>query len=398
MTKLQLAFMVLIHSGNDRCFLYSSLIGSAMTKRQAGRKTTWRSSLRRWLLVGGLLVFMLPIFVIHRLAMWIDPWLFPQLREVDVHRPLFIVGPPRSGTTLAHRMLAENDQQFTTFPLWELLFAPALCEKILFRFVQRIDRAVGQPLRRSVMWLEQKLVGSMEGVHQTSLFLPEEDYLGLLAFGGCFLAVLVFPKSDWVWRLGNFSEELPAERQAKLLASYKGLLQRHLYFRGTDRAVLSKNPTFSAWIPGLLATFPDARFIGLLRNPKEIVPSQLSSVRDGIAFFGNDVSDPEIRDAFVRLLAGYYRQVAEGLSGLATSQAAIVEYTQLKTCSDQVVLNCLSNFGYGIPDHYRDSLQKQASNRSGYKSGHRYTLEDFGLTAADIDCAFGAADSAVKGS
>ena len=339
-------------------------------------------------MVACLLVVLLPVFVVHRIAFLLDNLFFPGLKHVNVCRPLFVVGPPRSGTTLMHRLLAENRQQFTTFNLWELLLAPALCEKYVLGGIARLDRMIGSPLRRVIEWTEQKFSKSLAGVHQTSLFLPEEDYLGLLPFGGCFLAVLMFPKADWVWRLGNFSNRLEEAEKTRLIEAYRGLLQRHLYYRGTEKAVLSKNPTFSAWLPSLIDSFPDARFIGLLREPFEIVPSQLSSVREGIGFFGNDVADPEIRDAFVSLLAGYYRQINVSLAAMPADQAEIVDYRRLKNRSDEVVLECLKRFGYEASSEYAQSLKQQAGAVSGYRSGHRYTLEDFGLSKAEIETAF----------
>lgn len=344
---------------------------------------------RRSLSIFFLVVVVLPVLVLHRIALALDVLLFPNLKNVVVDRPLFVVGPPRSGTTLMHRLLAENTEQFTTFPLWELLFAPALSEKYVFRGLARADRFVGGPMRRILVWLEQKFSKSLDSVHQTSLFLPEEDYLGLLCHGGCFLAVLVFPKAQWVWRLGNFSSQLSKAEKQRLIHAYRGLLQRHLYFRGADKAVLSKNPTFSAWLPALIEEFPSARFIGLLRDPVEIVPSQLSSVRDGFALFGNDVHDPQVRDAFVNLLAGYYRQVGFELSNMPVNRASIIDYQRLKTSSDDVVIECMCQFGYECPPDYRDGLRRQAGQVSGYRSGHRYTLADFDLSEDCIKKAFG---------
>lgn len=377
----------------------------------AGSDKLWRERYGRvlggrvlggYLAVGLLLVVVLPVLVFHRIALALDLVLFPGLKKVVVRRPLFVVGPPRSGTTLMHRLLAENDKQFTTFRLWELLFAPALSEKYLARGIARFDRFVGSPLRRLLTWAERKFSESLDGVHQTSLFLPEEDYLALLCHGGCFLAVLVFPRADWVWRLGNFSSDLSAADQQRLVVAYRGLLQRHLYFRGEERVVLSKNPTFCAWLPKLVEVFPDARFIGLLRSPAEIVPSQLSSVRSGMDLFGNDVRDPQIRDSFVALLAGYYRQVGQVLSSLPVGRASIVEYRRLKTSSDEVVIECLRQFEYQCSKDYQESMRLKAGQVSGYRSGHRYTLADFGLTASDIEKAFGGIglqheDTAVKG-
>ena len=343
---------------------------------------------KRLLSLAAVLVACVPIILVHRVAFAFDRIFFPGLRNVKIRRPLFVVGPPRSGTTVTHRLLACNSAQFTTLPLWELILAPALIEKFTLRGLRRLDRLLGSPMLRLAGWLEKKCSHSLQSVHQTSLFLPEEDYLGLLPFGGCFLVVLLFPKARWVWRLGHFSRDLEIATQDRLLLAYKGLLQRHLYFRGEGRTLLSKNPTFCAWLPRLVDEFPDSCFLALTRSPSEIVASQLSSVREGLQWFGNDPQDPEIRDAFLNLLADYNAVMQKTLRNLPNARYNLVNYLRLKTSSAEVVIECLERFEYCFTSEYRSRLIDQSQSVSEYRSGHRYALEEFGLTASDVDNVF----------
>ena len=222
---------------------------------------------------------------IHRVAFRIDDWLYPAIREVPVDRPLFVVGLPRSGTTFLHRLIACEDETFTTFRLWELLFAPAVCQKRFIRGVWRLDQWLGGWGEKLVLTVERRVSGSLHEVHSTTLQSPEEDFLSLLPFGGCFLRVLAHPHSEQVWDLGHFCERLTAAEQQRLATIYRGMVQRHLYFHGTNLRLLSKNPTFTAWVPALEREFPSARFLGIRRTPLESVPSQLSSLRSGFNFF-----------------------------------------------------------------------------------------------------------------
>jgi hypothetical protein len=351
-------------------------------------RTHWRRRVRRCLSVATVMALIVPLAIIHRIAFAVDRILFPKLRHVRIERPLFVVGPPRSGTTLLHRLLADNREQFTTFPLWELVLAPALSEKFALRALARLDRRCGAPLIRCVQFVERRFTQSLNGVHQTSLWLPEEDYLGLIPFNGCFLAVLLFPHSRWVWRLGNFSHALSESRQRLLINRYQDLLRRHLYFRGQHRVLLSKNPAFCSWLPRLCEAFPDARFVGIVRSPAEVVPSQLSSIRSGLQFFGNDPTDPIIRDHFLRLLAEYYGFVNRVLGPLPEERGAIIEYQDLKASSAAVVIDCQQRFGYACSIAYRQRLNRQSTAVQQYRSGHRYRLEDFGLVRGDLDVLF----------
>jgi omega-hydroxy-beta-dihydromenaquinone-9 sulfotransferase len=318
------------------------------------------------------------------LALALDRLLFPAFRRVSVKRPLFILGPPRSGTTLLHRLVASDSQQFTTFPLWELLFAPAICQKYLVLGLDRLDRWVGGPLGWLLRRTERIVFGSSERIHKTSLLLPEEDYLLLLPLRACFLLILAFPRCEGLWRLGRFDEAISPDVRRRVMKHYASLLQRHLYVRGTQRCILSKNPCFSSWIESLNEQFPEARFIGLLRPAEETVPSQLSSIRDEIRVFGDRVQDPELVGRFTDLLAYYYEHVIESLDALPKSRAVLVRYQDLIALPAETTADSLAQLGYGVSSGFRTQLHAAERDVRQYRSRHRYALSEFGLSEAQI--------------
>jgi len=356
------------------------LLRSAAAKSQAGLLTRARR-----VVLGALLILAIaPLELINRLALWLDEILFPAYRRVDVCRPLFIVGPPRSGTTLLHRLIAEDRWQFTTFPLWELLFAPAICQKYFWLGVYRLDRLVGGPLRRSVKFLERLLSGGLEGVHPTSLEQAEEDHLLLNTDGACFLWVIAFPNCQAIWDLGRFDQVIDASQRRRVLARYRTLIQRHLYVRGSEKTYLAKNPGFSGWIRSLTEEFSDARFIGLIREPEKTLPSQLNSVRDAMATFGYDVREPEYVGRFVDLFAWYYTHVIECLTDLPTEQSRLLEYSELVGEPAATVPRVLRQLGYQVTNEYAEALRLAVDEARQFRSGNRYTLAEFGLSAAEL--------------
>ena len=72
-----------------------------------------------------LLVAAFPLFVllqlVHWLSMLLDDVLFRGYRDIEVREPIFVLGPPRSGTTHLHHVLSA-DTGTTTFRTWECLF------------------------------------------------------------------------------------------------------------------------------------------------------------------------------------------------------------------------------------------------------------------------------------
>mgnify|MGYP001813969927 CR=1 FL=1 len=131
-----------------------------------------RKAIRSFLLA----VLCTPVFLIHRIALRLDDWMYPSLRHVRITKPLFIVGLPRSGTTLLHRLIAGDRSVFTTMPLWELLLAPAACEKRFLRRLRTVDRWLDSPLWRILCAIERGISQSVRDVHATNLQSPEEDW------------------------------------------------------------------------------------------------------------------------------------------------------------------------------------------------------------------------------
>jgi hypothetical protein len=70
---------------------------------------------RRYLAI--LLLAVPPVALFHALCFALDPILFPSLRRVKLRQPVFVVGHARSGTTLVHRLLSQDEGRFSSFRL-----------------------------------------------------------------------------------------------------------------------------------------------------------------------------------------------------------------------------------------------------------------------------------------
>lgn len=338
-------------------------------------------ALRSAVFVGLLVACLMPVMGIHRLALWADQWIFfRRFRTEVLNPPIFIVGLPRSGTTFFHRLLASQRRALTALPLWELLFAPALCEKYLFFMLYRIDQALGAPVVRLASWISKGRSQSLAQIHPTGLCEPEEDYLGLIPFDGCFLRVLLFPYSSRTWALA-FPGAMTSARRSRMLARYRSLLLRHQLFRGSELRIVSKNPSFTLWTKYLANEFPDAYFVGLRRDPLKVVGSQLSSIASTLHFFGHRASDPRIALRFVAMLSVFWNE----LDGWPADDGyELIEYDPL--IKNAYLCACRTLKASRIDPHKLDPGQIQTLCDAGrqYRSSHRYCLAEFGLTESEI--------------
>ena len=280
-----------------------------------------------------ILLLFIPVFLmlqaLHWLCLGLDNLLFPGFRKQQVRSPLFVTGIPRSGTTFVHRVLAADHEQFTTMRTWEVILAPSILQKKLLRGLAAIDRLAGSPLRRLAEYLTRRMTGDFNDIHSVGLWSAEEDYLALLPVAGCFIMVLAFPGSPSLWQLGRF-QEMPASRREILLQFYKGILQRHLHATGNGRRLLSKNAAFGSWIPDLRRTFPDARYLVCVREPRPALRSLISSLRPGMRLFGSEAAADFFAREFQTVLAHAFRIIGEEKRSFLQDHLAILDQKELR--------------------------------------------------------------------
>ncbi|MEA3638848.1 MAG: sulfotransferase [Lamprobacter sp.] len=366
---------------------FIGLMGSSLTASPDGHAALRP---RRLLIMLGFL----PIFAfgqaLHWLGFLLDDLFFRGWRRVRVEAPLFVLGVPRSGTTRLHQVLAQ-DEQFTTFRTWECLFAPSVTQRLFFRALARADRAIGAPMARLLSRLERRVFAGLDDVHPMGLTTPEEDYFALMPVLSCFILALPFPQFKHIWRVGRFDADLePAERE-RLLDFYESCLKRHLYVQGDGKRLLSKNAAFASMAQSLAQRFPDARFIVSLRDPLETLPSQLSSIEAGLAFFGVPADSEPVRQRLTAQLAFYYENLDRLREQLPASRHAALGMQDLRGGLGKTLKEVYERFALPVSADFDLVLAQEDRRARSYKSSHHYSLEQFGLTPASVSERFAAA-------
>lgn len=349
---------------------------------------------RRWPTVRRMLVVMVfvPAFTAvqlgHALCLLLDEILFPAYRRVAVSAPVFVLGVPRSGTTLVHRVLARDDA-LTTFKTWECLLAPSILQRKVILAAARLDRAVGRPLARFLGLIERAVFASLDDVHAMDLGAPEEDYLALLPVMACFILVVPFPGAERLWRLATVDRDMPPAERRRLMAVYRGLLQRHLYVHGPDRRLLSKNAAFAGMAGALMDTFPDALVLRCHREPDAVVPSQLSAIQGGVRLFDSDPDGTLFTPRMTEVLRAYYANLARTVPAQGGPRHMTVTMDALKGDLGGTIRAVYAHFGLPVSATFAARLDEEAGMARRYRSAHRYDARDFGLDQMMIARLFG---------
>lgn len=348
----------------------------------AYRETGARFTVKRVFFV----IFFPVLYFFHELVTWIclfsDEIFFPEYRKVEVGRPLFIVGFPRSGTTYLHRIVNKDVNQFSSLKLWEIFFAPSILQKIFFLSIGRLDRLLGKPLFKLAIKLENRLFSGSRSMHKISFFEAEEDEIILVhIFSSLFLAFM-FP-FDEMNPFSRFDTDVSEANRKAIMKFYHGCIQRHLYVFGPDKRFLSKNPVSSSKINSIFETFPEAKIVCLVRQPLEAVPSAISWMSYGFRKF-NAVDQAVINEKIFSLVSHFYTYPLEQLSKRSEDCGIIETYDMLVRDPGAFITNIYNRFGFEISESFQSLLDRETGKAKNYSSRHAYSLDEYGLTAEQI--------------
>ncbi len=353
---------------------YAKIIRLALTDKPSPKR------LLAHLLILSLLTFWA---FMNAICLQIDRLLFPGCRRVAIEKPVFIIGNARSGTTLFHRLLCGDETRFVYFRTWEILFPSLVQKKILRGLFTGIRRLFPGSFARLVAWEERQLT-SLKQQHPIGINKAEEDeFLLLIPFASATLTVL-FPYVEELTELVTFDWR-PAPIRKRIMRFYRECVSRQLCFHGGDRALLSKNPTFVMKIQSLVEEFPDAKFVYLVRNPFETIPSLLKLMQT--IWLGLGLDSDHIESTTRELADGCmrdYNYAVETLSKLADDRYAIVTYTDLVGDPKATVEKVYDRLNLSVSPDFEQRLTAERSRQKRYHSSNVYSLSEFGLSEAEL--------------
>ncbi len=309
------------------------------------------------------------------LCLRLDELLVPGLRRARIEEPIFLIGNPRSGTTILHRVMAEDEQRFFCFRTWEILF-PSLLQKRFLSAIGQLDRLAGGHFRALLERLEAARFTRFQHVHRLGLFLTEED--GLLLGHILTASVLswIFPGTgfDRIARLDN-----DAQGKRRIMDFYLNCVRRQAWFTGRGRTFLSKNPELTGEVASLETHFPGCHFVYLVRNPLDVVPSLISLCRHVIRSRMGVEPDAGLDERVYEFIKSNYTQALDRISTMPEDRAIIVNYEDLTRQPKAVVQRIYKQFGFRLTPDYERRLDREVEKMLRYRSRHEYSGDQYGV-------------------
>jgi hypothetical protein len=345
-------------------------------------KTPFR--LRRWSYVLFFTVLYWLMWLVVATGRALDHLFFPSFKRQPLREPVFIVAPPRTGSTLTQKLMSLDEERFVYNALYQTIF-PAITFQRCFDGLVWIDKKIGRPFTRLVQWAEKKWFGGWDEMHKLRFDQPEEDD-GFFVYTFLTEAIfLLFLHIDELWEAG-FQDALPLAKRCKVMAFYRSCLQRRLFVSGPGKTILSKATQSSGAVESLLETFPDAKFITIIRDPCESVASHVSVFwpvwrahsprlkKDG----------PEAR-AYAQLAVRWFEHLFAFRKKVDPRQYYCIDYRELTRDPKATLEKLYRHFGWEMSAGFRSRLVLANRRQLEFESNHKYSLEEFGLTREWIE-------------
>ena len=293
----------------------------------------------------------------------------PALAETPIPRPLYVIGFPRTGTTLLHNLLA-CDPAARWMRLWEGLY-PAPAPQSLEddpRITEVEEWAAGF----------EKVAPRLATAHKLAPRGPEE----------C-LWLIEHTFNDLIFEL---RAHVPT--YSRWLAEHEADIDIHHYYRRLLQLLgahcrgnhwVFKAPRHLPGLAGLLAVFPEARIVQTHRDPAAVLPS-LCSLCEILRGAASDAVDKHTIGAHWHArLKAIFEQATAVRSTAAEGQILDIQYADLVTDPMATVQHIYAHHGYEFTEPFEAAMRQWlAANRQHKHGAHRYTLEEYGLSEAQV--------------
>jgi len=296
----------------------------------------------------------------------------PEIAAEQIRRPLFIVGLPRTGSTLLHHLLAQ-DPASRVAQAWEVMTPSPPPERARYESDPRIARAA-----RQLRWLD-RLAPDFKTIHPLGAQLALEC---IAIMGYTFLS----SRFHTTYHVPTYQEWLERQDLTPAYAFHREFLQ-HLQWRVPAERWVLKAPSHLWGLPALFATYPDALVIQTHRDPVTVLPSvaSLTAVLQGAFADGLDLAEIG-REVTRRWANGLERAIQVRSSGrIAAERFLDVHYHELLDDPIATVRRVYAHFRLPLSDDAERRMRGHLADHPQGKHGpHQYAFEPFGLDPDDI--------------
>ena len=301
---------------------------------------------------------------------------FPEIRDEEITAPLFIVGLPRTGTTMLHRTIAADHRMFA--PLWYEVRYPSPAPDWNFTAAGDARITAARAEMAAMLAANPELLA----IHPMDATGPDEDIMLLEQSFYSFntQAFANIPSFDaWI----ESRDHTPGYEYFRLLLQFLQWQKKRSGQQG-ERWTL-KAPHHLHYMELVFKVFPDAKVVQSHRDPVETLPS-LTSLIAGVWVIYSDSADP------MEVGRQWSRKFARGMQHTMAVREAMGEGRFLDLWFEDTVSQPLAEIqkvydflGMELTPEARTEMARwQEFNRRELRPTHDYSLAQYGFTEAGL--------------
>ncbi|MGW0019758.1 sulfotransferase family protein [Rhodococcus sp. NPDC003382] len=296
----------------------------------------------------------------------------PEHADVEITRPIFVTGLPRTGTTALHRLLTA-DPAHQGLEMW-------LTE-------------MPQPRPPRDTWADNPVFAGIEaGFAQHHIEHPEfmgVHYMSAGEVEECWQLLRQSFRSvsyECLAHLPTYSRWLATQDWTSAYERHRRNLQL-IGLPDADKRWVLKNPSHLFALDELLTVYPDALVVVTHRDPRTVIPSVCSLTAQASEGWSEVFVGDAIGRSQLDLWARGFEKFTEVRARHDRARFVDVDYRDFVVDPIGTIGSLYDRFGIGLSaDAEAAMVALHTESRQGdRKPAHRYTLEEFGLTVEDVD-------------
>jgi hypothetical protein len=292
----------------------------------------------------------------------------PEIAQQKITRPLFVLGLPRTGTTILYELLAQ-DPAHRAPSTWEVAQPIPPAQRQTYHTDPRITE-----VEKSVNRMEM-LAPGFQAIHAMGATLPQEC-VALLAphfISDQFGVSFYIPE----YRHWTLEQDMSAA-----YAWHQQFLQ-HMQVDYMEQRWVLKTPPHLAYLDALIKQYPDAAIVQTHRAPMDVLGSISSLSCTLHSAFSDDIDPIATGQAEVDYFSEMLRMGMEQRAAMSDESSRFfdVQFNDIISDPIKVIEKLYAHFNFNFDAIVRQAMQDYLDNRPRDKHGeHHYTLQKFGLS------------------
>jgi hypothetical protein len=296
-----------------------------------------------------------------------DRQLYPNIARQEIREPVFIVGLPRSGTSLLHRLLSADPEHRCPL-MWEVRSPSPPTRAHEKRRIQRATQSCN-----FFNWL----VPTFRYAHAIGAEVPQEcvSLMTPTFLSDQFDAMYYVPS----YRAWFFRQDLRPAYE------YHRRFLQQLQFRHAAHRWILKAPTHMFAMPALLSVYPDALFVQTHRTPVDSMASVSSLVTILRSAFSDAVDSVTVSREAIHYWSETMKKFLPERDRLPNNRICDVQYDQIRREPIRAVRQIYEYFGWSLSREAERRMRLLVAGQAKRQSAnHRYDLSQFGSSAGAV--------------